>query len=504
MTDIVLTTFNARWRHASFGLRYLRANLGEFEPRSAIEELTLDTDPADAVERILAHDPQIVGVGVYVWNATQSLGFVRLMRLVAPDVTIVVGGPEVSHEVDDQSICGLADFVVTGEADHAFRELCAAVLAGTPPETRVIAARPPQPDSLALPYRLYDDEDVEHRIVYVEASRGCPFRCEFCLSSLARGVRAFDLERFLSALDDLWNRGVRNFKFVDRTFNLRADTTTAILDFFAERLDDSTFVHFEMIPDRLPDGLRERLRTFPPASLQFEVGIQTFNPDVAKRISRRQKYDEIDDNLAFLRDETGVHIHADLIVGLPGETRESFARGFDHLVALRPQEIQVGILKRLRGTPIVRHDEEFEMVWSPTPPYQLLANRDLDFETMQRFGRFARYWDLVANSGNFRDTLPLFWGDGSAFEAFWSFSDWLWDETQATGGIALKRLLRLVWRWLTKETGRDPSDVGPRLLADYQRPGRPDVPRPLQPYETMVDVDPADVDAPPRQTRHAL
>src|SRR5207249_1241801 len=171
-----------------------------------------------------------------------------------------------------------------------------------------------------------------------------------------------------------------------------------------ERLGPGLFLHFEMIPDRLPEALRGTIAKFPPGTLQFEVGIQTFNEEVAARISRRQENARLADNLRFLREHTGVHVHADLIVGLPGEDVESFAAGFDRLVALRPQEIQVGMLKRLRGTPIVRHDLEFAMAYSPHAPYEILQTRDIDFAMMQRMRRFSRYWDLVANSGNFLGT----------------------------------------------------------------------------------------------------
>lgn len=155
--------------------------------------------------------------------------------------------------------------------------------------------------------------------------------------------------------------------------------------------------------------LREVIRQFPPGTLQFEVGIQTFDEQVAQRISRRQNHAKTEDNLRWLRQETGVYVHADLIVGLPGETVEGFAAGFDRLVAWEPHEIQIELLKRLRGTPIARHDESWEMVYSPDPPYELLCNKQIDFPTMQRMRRFARAWDLLANSGNFVCTLPRFW-----------------------------------------------------------------------------------------------
>jgi radical SAM superfamily enzyme YgiQ (UPF0313 family) len=170
------------------------------------------------------------------------------------------------------------------------------------------------------------------------------------LSSLDIPVRQFPLPALLTELQKLLDRGVKQFKFVDRTFNLNLNTSKTLLQFFLDRYQPGLFFHFEMIPDRLPDGLRDIIRKFPPGALQFEIGIQSFNPEVCELISRRQDFAKLDDNLRFLRRETGVYLHTDLIVGLPGESVESFAQGFDRLIALNPHEIQVGMLKRLRGT----------------------------------------------------------------------------------------------------------------------------------------------------------
>src|SRR6185295_16549237 len=216
--------------------------------------------------------------------------------------------------------------------DFKFAEVCSAILAGNRPAQKVIPAELPDMNRIVLPYGLYTNDDIAHRVVYVEASRGCPFTCEFCLSSLDIPVRAAPLDLFLAALDRLLARGATQFKFVDRTFNLNLATSRAILEFFLERWRDGLFVHFEMIPDRLPDALREVIAKFPPGALQFEVGIQTFDEATAKNISRRQNYTKLEDNLRYLRASTGVHVHADLIAGLPGETVESFGRGFDRLI----------------------------------------------------------------------------------------------------------------------------------------------------------------------------
>ncbi|MDO8351179.1 MAG: DUF4080 domain-containing protein, partial [Gallionella sp.] len=363
----------------------------------------------------------------------------------APEIIVVLGGPEVSYECEQQEIVRLADYVITGWGDISFPKLCRELLQKRPQAQKIIAGLQPALSEIKLPYALYNDNDIANRTLYVEASRGCPFKCEFCLSSLDKTAWAFDLDLFLAGMARLYERGARQFKFVDRTFNLNIKASVRILEFFLERLDDKLFVHFEVIPDHLPDPLKELILRFPEGSLQFEVGIQTFNPDVQALISRKQDTPKTEENLRWLRHESHAHVHVDLIIGLPGEDMTSFAQGFDRLVALRQQEIQVGVLKRLRGTNIIRHTASYDMRYTPYAPYTILATDRIDFTTMQRLVRFARYWDLVANSGRFPQTLPLLLGD-SPFAHFLAFSDWLYATTRKTHQIALDQLFELVYR----------------------------------------------------------
>jgi hypothetical protein len=378
---------------------------------------------------------------------------------------LVVGGPEVSHEVDDQAICKLADHVVTGMADQSFATLCSDIFAGSSPPKHVCSL-PFKLDSLEPPYPYYSEEDLANRVVYVEASRGCPFKCEFCLSSLDKTAVAFDLQTFLVQMQNLIDRGARQFKFVDRTFNLKTETSRQILEFFLQHIDKNLFLHFELIPDRLPETLLELLPLFPPNSLQFEIGIQTFNPDIQNLISRKQQHLKTCQNLRWLRENTRAHIHADLIFGLPGETLASFSDGFDLLHSLGPQEIQVGILKRLRGTPIDRHSDAFDMRYMSSPPYRVLSTAQADFATVQQMVRFARYWDLVANSGRFPNVLPLLLAD-QPFQHFLLFSDWLFDTTGQTHRIALPKLFDLIRNHLLEIRNLDIATVDAALIGDF-------------------------------------
>lgn len=509
MADIVLSTLNAKFPHCAFGLRYLLANLSELRPRAELLEFTINDPTLDVLDAILERGPTIVGLGVYIWNIEQTTRLVADLKRLRPDTVVVLGGPEVSFEWDDQPIVKLADYVMTGEADLAFAQLCRSVLAGDKPSQKIMAAGVPKLEDLVLPYEFYSDDDLAHRVVYVEASRGCPFTCEFCLSALDIPVRQFPLEPYLASMQRLLDRGCRVFKFVDRTFNLNPRVSRAILQFFLDRFEPGLFLHFEMIPDRLPDALRELIVQFPAGALQFEVGVQTFNDHVAELISRRQDNAKLAENFAFLRQHTGVHIHADLIAGLPAEDLESFAVGFDRLIGLGPQEIQVGILKRLRGTPIIRHDVAEGMVYSPHAPYEVLRTRVLDAETLSRVRRFARVWDLLGNSGNFVETLPLLWRDGqSPFWSVWRLSAWLHARLGRFVGVPLLKLSELLFEYLATQCGWSRSDLAPILLRDYQRGGRSDLPIFLREFvlpnsERSASPRTSTHERLPRQARHA-
>ena len=471
MPAIVLTTLNARYSHSAFGLRCLYANLGELQERACLREFTIKQRPQVVVDELLALDPQIVGLGVYIWNVDLCEQVVRLLKAQRPEVVVVLGGPEVSYEWEEQAIVAAADYLVTGEGDLAFARLCRQILAGEKPDAKVIAGGTPGMDELVLPYDLYNDNDVANRVIYVEASRGCPFRCEFCLSSLDKGVRAVALPRFLAAMELLLERGVQRFKFVDRTFNLDIRTSSAILSFFLDRMRPGLFLHFEMIPDRLPAALRELIARFPPGSLQFEVGIQSFAPAVNQRIRRKQKNERAEDNLRFLA-ASGVHVHADLIVGLPGESMAMFGQGFDRLLALGPEEIQVGILKRLRGTSLRRHDEAWGMVYSPRARYEVLETGAIPRADMERLKRFARYWDLFVNRGNFLRSAPLLWEGASAFARFLAFSDWLYRRLGSDHGLSLDRLCGALFDYLLVELELPAERFGPAMWADYSQGGK--------------------------------
>lgn len=447
---IMLCTLNARYIHSSLSLRYLYANMGELQEQTHIKEFSINQRPIDIAEHILDQNPDIIGFGLYIWNISQTTEVISIVKTLNPHLEIILGGPEISYETELNPVFEFADFVIRGQGDFAFAQLCNDIQNNKLTSNKIINAPAFNPRQLNLPYQYYSDEDIRQRVLYVEASRGCPFKCEFCLSSLDKTAQAFDIDEFLMEMETLYQRGARHFKFVDRTFNLNINSSRKILQYFLHKPLNDLFLHFELIPDRLPDGLKDLIKQFPAGALQFEIGIQTFNPVVQQTISRKQDHNKTLANLLFLRNETNTHLHTDLIAGLPAEDLQSFAHGFDLLVSLKPQEIQLGILKRLRGAPLIRHSETCLMIYNPNPPYNILSTRDMNRQTLFRLNRFARYWDMIANSGRFTHTLPILLGDGP-FANFMALSDWLFETTKQTHKIALSRLFKLLYQYSNEQ-----------------------------------------------------
>lgn len=480
MPRIVISTLNARYIHSAFGLRYLYANMGALQADTTVLEFGIQQRPIDVVEQLLQQQPRIIGLGVYIWNVAEITAIVEILKQVAPEISVILGGPEVSHPPDLPAVATLADYIITGYGEISFPKLCLQILNEQAPQEKIISGETVPLSALASPYPYYTETDLRQRIIYVEASRGCPFKCEFCLSSLDVTAKPFDLQVFLQDMEVLFQRGARNFKFIDRTFNLKVDSSVAILEFFLGKMSDEVYLHFEVIPDNLPDRLKDAIQNFPSGSLQFEVGVQSFDPEIQQRISRKQDNAKTRANLAWLRQHSHAHIHADLIAGLPGDTLQGFGRSFDQLLALNPQEIQVGILKRLRGAPINRHNDAYRLRYDPQPPYSILSTHDINFSDMQRINRFARYWDLIGNSGRFSATLPLIFAE-QPFNRFLQLSDALFALTGSTWKIALKRLFELVYTCMTENLAIPPETAKQTLAQDFSRTGEKGQPAFLSP-----------------------
>ena len=478
MKDILLTTINAKWIHPSLALRLLKANLGSLEDSCEIIEFALRQPLAEKLEPFSAACagegsggclPKILGVSVSIWNHLAVIELLNELEIIWKDKkpVIVLGGPEVTHLPPDSGIFRHADHVIRGEGETAFRMLCEKIL------HKEICAKQSKEEGIKSAYHLYTDEDTAKKLIYVESSRGCPFKCEFCLSSLDNKIYEFPLEPFLAEMEILINRGVKTFKFLDRSFNVNIPRALRIIEFFLAKIKVSPFtIHFEMVPSLFSQELLDALTRFPPGTLRLEIGIQTLNPEVCVRINRPSNPEKELAALRFLRDKTNAIIHADLIAGLPGENLASFARGFNLLReailgssnkssldkssnnsngsslsnclsnSLSSNgnsfpEIQLGILKLLPGTPIARHIETFGMRFSSSPPYDVEETSSINAGDIKRIKNFARFWELIVNRG-----LMDISANGSIFENFLDLCDKLFNHFGRNYGIDKTELIK--------------------------------------------------------------
>ncbi len=480
MKKIVLTTLNSRFTHTSLALRYLYANMQELQENTCILEFTINEAVQSIAESLLDESPEIIGIGVYIWNAAEVKELIEIIKKIAPKTKIVLGGPEVSYEPFRVNFDN-ADVIIQGEGDLQFYSTCKTLLANEVIASKII--KPTQVDlsQVTMPYEFYSKSDIKNRYIYVEASRGCPFSCEFCLSSIDEKVRNFNTNTLLEAFEVLWNRGVRNFKFIDRTFNLNMKIANQLLDFFLSK-EPPYFAHFEVIPDHFPDSIKEKIAFFPSGSLQLEIGIQTLDPKIAINISRPLKLEKIKENITFLQNETKVHMHLDLIVGLPGETLEGFGKNLNELTELTTSEIQIGILKKLSGTVMNRHDATYGMTYSDTPPYDILKNDLLSYKELQKMKRFARFWDLIYNSGNFKNTFSLIHANTTVFDGFYALSEWIYTQTLSTWKISLDRLNELLFNYFVSTCNMKAEDVTDVMIKDIISLRGRGIPKVLKPY----------------------
>ena len=446
MSAILLVTINAKWIHPSLALRLLKANLGALEEQCRIVEFILRQPMEERINVILAAQPQILGISVSIWNHGETLKLLKeLHKAWETDgrarPVIVLGGPEVSYLPPESEIFKFADHCIAGEGETAFRILCEGK------QTQPGEAFPARSG-----YHLYTDEDLRRKLVYVEASRGCPYSCEFCLSAHSEKIREFPLEPFFSEMDTLIQRGARTFKFLDRSFNMNIKRAQQIMEFFLERIEkhtDSLVVHFEMVPSRFPPDLIETIARFPLGTLRLEIGIQTLNPEAAARISRSSNPQQELASIRLLREKTNAIIHADLIAGLPGEDMASFGRGFDALYAALSVpadehahntlvEIQLGILKLLPGAPIARHTAAFGMCYNPEPPYEVMETSVISRCDLDRLKHYARFWELLVN----RRLITM--GGSMVFDRFMALSDSLYAHFGRSWGIPKNELIEAV------------------------------------------------------------
>lgn len=436
--NVVLSTLNSKFIHSSLALRYLKA-YGEAHGQAYdIVEYTINMPVLHILSDITEHDIDVLGFVCYIWNIEMTLHVVDMVKAVRPDIKIVLGGPEVSFTADELlERCPNIDYIVQGEGEEAFHALVTALQLGNDGLNPVIpgvrgrrngsilgsaeAVEVRDLSTIPFPYTEEDMEDLEHKIIYYESSRGCPFSCQYCLSGNKNTVRFFPQERTLQELQWFIDHGVKQVKFVDRTFNCAPKHHRPLMEFMRDTETDMNY-HLEMEPELMTDWETNILCETPPGRIQIEVGVQSTHKKTLDAINRYNDWPYIQKSIRPIIQAGRTHVHMDLIVGLPHEDFNRFGQSFNDLFSLQPHALQIGFLKLLKGSG-VRRMREFNYVADPLAPYEVLSTHVLPYDDIRFLKYLEDVFERFYNSERFRTTFgyigqQLIHGETDAFSYF--------------------------------------------------------------------------------------
>ena len=415
---ITLTAINSKFIHSNLAVRYLKSFTRDINYDCKIREFSINDREEKILEEIIKESPDVVAFSTYIWNIEMIKRLSNLIKMVDESIEILYGGPEVSY--DSQNILKElnGEYIIEGEGEKTYREFVEYKL-GERDINSIrglyykidgdIAFNGKRPlmnmNEIVFPYE--EDENLDNKIVYYEASRGCPFNCKYCLSSTVHGVRFLDVERVKKELKYFIDKEVRLVKFVDRTFNCNHKFTMAIWEFLINQ-DTNTQFHFEISADILKSEELELLRKAPKDRFQFEVGVQTTNDDVLNRINRFVNFSDIKEKVDELLQIRNIKQHLDLIAGLPGEDYTSFKKSFNDVYSIEPEEIQLGFLKLLRGSSMREEAEDYGMKYSPYPPYEILKTKDISYHELLKLKKVEAMVDKYYNSQKFNNIIKYF------------------------------------------------------------------------------------------------
>ena len=417
----LLVAINSKYIHSNLALRYLRANTEDLNYECMLKEFTINDRKENILEKIIMEKADLVAFSCYIWNLEYVEELANLIKSVKPSTEIIFGGPEVSYDSESFLRKVPGEYIIKGEGEETFREfikckienksldkvkgLYIKTLNGIEytGERHNISM-----NSVVFPYKR--EEDLKNKIVYYEASRGCPFKCKYCLSSTLHGVRFHDIERVKKEIKFLVDKNVKLIKFVDRTFNCNHKFAMEVWKYIINLDTDATF-HFEISADLLTKEELDILSKSKEGRIQFEVGVQTTNNEVLKNINRHVNFETIKEKVEELKKLKNIKQHLDLIAGLPGEDYNSFKNSFNDVYSIEPEEIQLGFLKLLKGSPMRLEAEKWGMLYSPYPPYEILSTKNISYEELLILKKVEEVVDKYYNSGKFNNILKYFMGE---------------------------------------------------------------------------------------------
>ena len=421
---ILLAACNAKYIHSNLAVYDLQAYAAKYADHIILKEYTINQQKDDIMRDIYLEHPDVVCVSCYIWNISFVKELMADLTKILPDADFWAGGPEVSYDAE-KFLAENPEFtgVMVGEGEETFLELSGHYIEQSPADLKDITGvcyRDGEKivhngwcqimDLSSIPFIYKDLADFKNRIIYYESSRGCPFSCSYCLSSIDKKLRFRDIEMVKKELQFFIDNKVPQVKFVDRTFNCKHDHAMAIWKYINEHDNGVTNFHFEISADLLREEELQEMSTMRPGLIQLEIGVQSTNPDTIKAIHRTMDFEKLKGIVNRIHSFGNIHQHLDLIAGLPYEDYDSFRKSFNDVYALKPQQLQLGFLKVLKGSHMMEMCQEYEIVYKTREPYEVLSTKWLDYDHVLKLKNVENMVEVYYNSGQFQNTLEYLEG----------------------------------------------------------------------------------------------
>ncbi|WP_342041667.1 B12-binding domain-containing radical SAM protein [Bacillus sp. OTU2372] len=484
--NVICSTLNAKFIHTNLAIRYLKAYAApEFTIK--LKEYTIKDPVLNIVSDLYQAKPHVIGFSCYIWNIEETLKVVNMLKKVDPSILIVLGGPEVTYDTAEwMEKHPDVDFIVIGEGEQTFKQLLHEIAAakeyrnvsGIAFRESGVVKITPQLNKLDLkelpsPYRFPEDiADLGKRVTYIETSRGCPFSCQFCLSSIEVGVRYFDREKIKADIHYLMENGAKTIKFVDRTFNISRSYALEMFRFLIDEHLPGTVFQFEITADIMRPEVIEFLNQEAPKGLfRFEIGVQSTNDYTNELVRRKQNFAKLTRTVTMVKEGGKIDQHLDLIAGLPEEDYSSFRKTFNDVFEMRPEELQLGFLKMLRGTGVRLRADEHKYVYMDHSPYEILSNNVLSFDDIVRIKQVEDVLEKYWNDHRMDYTVEYLVSNvfPSPFDFFQEFGSYWDDKGWSRIGHQLEDLFRRLYSFLEERSVDNLEVIAGVMKYDYLR-----------------------------------
>ena len=480
---ILLTTLNSQYVHSNAALKYLYTVTADISDDIDIREFTINNEASYIYGEILREDYDIVCFSCYVWNIEQIKTIAADLKKANPDIQICLGGPEVSfasHVIAVEN--PWVDFIFSGEAEYAFYRFCQVLHEEGRPfhtvpglvyrrEGKIYVNQQIEPmDFNYIPFLYSILECEEDKVVYYESARGCPFRCSYCLSAVDKSLRPLSVDRVKGDLGYFLYKKVMQVKFIDRTFNYSEERAYEIFKYLIENDNGITNFHFEICGDLLTKSLLELLSTARKGLFQFEIGIQSTNPKTLLAVNRKENVYPILDNVEKLMELGNIHIHVDLIAGLPYETYKLFSRSFNKVYSLKADTFQLGFLKVLKGAPIAEMKEEFGIKARDKAPYEIISNNWISAEEMVHLKMIEKMLDIYYNRHGFENTLSYLIGalEKTPFKFYEMLADFYYESGYQHKNRKKEEQYKILYKFALKKIPECEEEIKSNLEKDLE------------------------------------